>query len=115
MQPSYCLRKKINKLEPLHSKYLQALPLASKFDECISEVVEFENTIASAGASLNISVSNHEVLSKEFKESELNETIQQLDELGKTASSITEAVKQKNRNLQKMAKELRRWNPFSSK
>ena len=100
------LEEEINKLEPLHNKYLQALPLASKFDEYILEMVEFENTIAAAGASLNISVSNLEALSKEFKESELNETIQQLDELGKTASSITEAVKQKNKNLQKIAKEL---------
>ena len=100
------LEEEINKLEPLHSKYLQALPLASKFDEYTLEVLGFENTIAAAGASLNISVSNHEVLSKEFKESELNETILQLDELGKTASSITEAVKQKNKNLQKIAKEL---------
>ncbi|NJD53715.1 MAG: hypothetical protein FIB07_12710 [Candidatus Methanoperedens sp.] len=100
------LEEEINKLEPLHNKYLQALPLASRFDEYTRETLEFENTIAAAGASLNISVSNHEALSKEFKESDLDETILQLDDIGKTASSITEAIKQKNRNLQKISKEL---------
>jgi exonuclease SbcC len=100
------LEEEINKLEPLHNKYLQALPLASKFDEYTQETFELENTIAASGASLNVSVSNHETLSKEFKESTLNETILQLDELGKTASSITEAIKQKNKNLQKITKEL---------
>jgi DNA repair exonuclease SbcCD ATPase subunit len=97
---------KINKLEPLHNKYLQALPLSSKFEEYIREAQEFENTIAAAGATLNVSVSNFEALSKEFKESDLDETSLKLDELGKSASSITEAIKQKNKNLQKLTKEL---------
>ena len=100
------IEEEISKLETLHNKYLQALPLASKFDEYTQETLEFENTIAAAGVSLKVSVSNHEALSKEFKEADLNETILQLDELGKTASSITEAVKQKNKNLQKITKEL---------
>lgn len=96
----------ITKLEPLHNKYLQAFPLASKFDEYAREAREFENTIAAVEASLNVSVSNHEALSKEFKESDLNETILQLDELGKTTSGIMEAIKQKNKNLQKMIRDL---------
>jgi exonuclease SbcC len=49
---------------------------------------------------------NYEVISKEFKESDLDETTTKLDELGKSASGITEAVKQKNKNLLKITKEL---------
>jgi len=100
------IEEEIYKLEPLHNKYLQALPLASKFDEYTREAQEFETTIAAAGAALNVSVSNFEALSKEFKASYLDETSLKLDELGKSASSITEAVKQKNKNLQKITKEL---------
>jgi exonuclease SbcC len=100
------LEDTINKLEPLHNKYLQALPLAFKFDEYARETLGLENTIAAAGYSLNVSVTNHETLSKEFRQTDLDETITKLDDLGKKASSITEAVKQKNRNLQKITKEL---------
>jgi exonuclease SbcC len=100
------LEEEISKLEPLHNKYLQALPLASKFNEYTREMLELENTISAAGVSLKVSVGNHEALLKEFKESDLNETILQLEELGKTASSIAEAIKQKNKNLQKITKEL---------
>ncbi|HMB45404.1 MAG TPA: hypothetical protein VKL21_06245, partial [Candidatus Methanoperedens sp.] len=100
------LENTINKLEPLHNKYLQALPLASKFDEYTQETLEFENTIAATGASLKELITKHESLSKEFKESDLNETTMKLKELGKTASSMTEGVKQKNKNLQKIIKEL---------
>ncbi len=100
------LEDNINKLEPLHNKYLQALPLASKFDEYIQETLGFENSIDALGVSLKELVTNHEALLKEFKESDLNETILKLEELGQTASSLTEAVKQKNKNLQKTAKEL---------
>ncbi len=100
------IEEEINKLEPLHNKYLQAIPLASKFDEYTQETLGFENTIAATGASLKELITNHETLSKEFKESDLDETTTKLDELGKTASSIMEAVKQKNKNLQKITKEL---------
>ncbi|HEX7628144.1 MAG TPA: hypothetical protein VF354_04390, partial [Candidatus Methanoperedens sp.] len=100
------LEETINKLETLHNKYLQALPLASKFDEYTRETLEFENTIAATGASLKELNTNCEALSKEFKGNDLDETTTKLDELGKSASSITEAVKQKNKNLQKIAKEL---------
>jgi DNA repair exonuclease SbcCD ATPase subunit len=96
----------INKLEPLHNNYLQALPLASKFDEYTRETLEFETTIAATGASLKELTTNHDALLKEFKASDLDETTTKLDELGKRASSITEAVKQKNKNLQKISKEL---------
>jgi exonuclease SbcC len=85
---------------------LQALPLASKFDGYTQETLEFENTIDATGASLKVFITNHETLSKEFKESDLDETTTKLDEFGKTASSIMEAVKQKNKNLQKITKEL---------
>ena len=100
------LEDAINKLEPLHNKYLQALPLASKFDEYVQETLEFENSIDAMGICLKELVTNHEMLLKEFKESDLNETILKLEELGQTASSIMEAEKQKNKNLQKTAKEL---------
>ena len=100
------LEDKINKLEPLHNKYLQALPLSSKFEEYTQETLEFEKTIATTGASLKELNTNREALSKDFKESDLDETSLKLDELGKSASSIMEAVKQKNKNLQKITKEL---------
>ncbi|PWB52780.1 MAG: hypothetical protein C3F06_07695 [Candidatus Methanoperedenaceae archaeon] len=100
------LEDTITKLEPLHNKYLQALPLASKFDEYTQETREFEKTIDTIGISLKELVIKHEALLKEFKESDLNETILKLEELGQTTSSITEAVKQKNKNLQKTSKEL---------
>lgn len=96
----------LSKLEPLHNKYLQALPLASKLEEYTREMQEFEDTIAVAAASLNESVSNQQVFSKEFKESDLDETTTKLDELGKTTSGINEAIKQKSKNLQKLTKEL---------
>jgi len=96
----------INKLEPLHNKYLQGLPLAFKFDEYKREMLEFENTVTATGASLKELITKHGVLSNEFTESDLDEITTKLDELGKSASSITEAVKQKNKNLQKIAKEL---------
>jgi exonuclease SbcC len=100
------LEGSINKLEPLHNKYLQALPLASRFDEYAREAHEFENTISAAGASLKGSIIDLEAVSKEFKESDLNETTLKLEELGKTTSGMMEAVKQKNKNLQKMIREL---------
>ncbi|MCZ7402608.1 MAG: SMC family ATPase [Candidatus Methanoperedens sp.] len=96
----------INKLESLHNKYLQALPLASKFDEYTQETLGFENTIAVTGASLKKLINNHEAISKEFRESDLDETTIKLDDLGKSASGMMEAVKQNNKNLQKIAKEL---------
>jgi exonuclease SbcC len=49
---------------------------------------------------------DREALSKEFKESYLDETTTKLDELRNSASCITEATKQKNKNLQKITKEL---------
>jgi exonuclease SbcC len=100
------LEGSITKLEPLHNKYLQALPLASRFDEYAREAHEFENTIAAAGTALKGSITDREELIKEFKESDLMETSLKLDELGKTASGIMEAVKQKTKNLQKMIREL---------
>jgi exonuclease SbcC len=100
------IEEEISKLEQLHNKYLQALPLASKFEEYTLETLGLENTISAAAASLIVSVNNHVVLSKEFKESDLDETTTKLDELGKTASGMMEAVRQKNKNLQKITKEL---------
>jgi len=100
------LEDAINKLEPLHNKFLQALPLASRFDEYTREMLEFENIISATGDILKELTTNHEALSKEFKESDLDETTTKLDELGRTASGITEALKQKNKNLQKLTKEL---------
>ncbi|MCX9084034.1 MAG: SMC family ATPase [Candidatus Methanoperedens sp.] len=100
------LEETIIRLEPLHNKYLQALPMASKFDEYARETLEFENTIAATGASLKELNTDREVLSREFNESDLDETTTKLDELGKSTSSMTEAVKQKTRNLQKITKEL---------
>ena len=100
------LEEKITKLEPLHNNYLQALPLASKFDEYRQETHGLENTIDATVSSLKELITNQEALSKEFKEFDLDETTTKLDELGKSTSSMMEAIKQKNKSLQKITKEL---------
>jgi len=52
---------------------------------------------------------------KRFKESDLNETILKLEELGQTASSITEAVNRRTRTFKKQQRNFHRWNPSSLK
>jgi exonuclease SbcC len=96
----------ITQLEPEHNKYLQALPLALKVDEYTQETKKIDESIALVKASLNEYTRKQEVLLKEFNESDLNDTISQLDDIGKIASGTTEAIKQKNKNLQKLIREL---------
>ncbi len=96
----------ITQLEPEHNKYLQALPLALKAIEYIQETKRLDESIAVVKTSLNEYNRKQEALLKEFNESDLNETVSQLDKLGKTASGMEEAVKQKNKNLQKFIKDL---------
>ncbi len=96
----------ITQLEPEHNKYLQALPLALKVDEYTQETKKINETIALVKASLNEYTRKQEAILKEFNETDLNDTVSQLDDLGKIASSTAEAVKQKNKNLQKLIKEL---------
>ncbi len=96
----------ITQLEPEHNKYLQALTLALKVDEYTQETKKLEESIALAKTSLNEYNRKQEVLLKEFNESDLDETLSQLDGLVKTESGMAEAVKQKNKNLQKFIKDL---------
>ncbi len=98
--------KEISILEPMHTRYLQVLPLALRIDEYTLEVQTLEVTKAKEEASFNESVSNYEMLSKEFKESELNETILKYDELVKTVIGMSEAVKQQSNHLEKLARNL---------
>jgi exonuclease SbcC len=100
------VQKAITQLEPEHNKYLQALPLALKVDEYTQETKKIDESIALVNASLIEYIRKQEAILKEFTDSDLNDTLSQLDELGKTASSTAEAVKQKNKNLQKLVREL---------
>ncbi len=92
----------ITQLEPEHNKYLQAVQLASKVDEYTQETKKIDESIALVKASLNEYTRKKEVLLKEFNESDLTDTVSQLDGIGKIASGKVEAVKQNNKNLQKL-------------
>jgi|GEM_PF-787574 len=96
----------ITKLEPEHNEYLQALPLASKTNEYAQECGKLKESISSINSALNEALHRQEVLSGEFSESLLNDTISQLEELGKAASSKAEAIKGKNKSLEKLARDL---------
>ncbi len=100
------LQDKITKLEPEHNRYLQALPLALKVNEYAEECRKLEGIIASMNSNLSGYIQKHEALLSEFDESILNETISQLDELGKIASSKAEAIKGKTKNIEKLSREI---------
>ncbi len=100
------LQDKITKLEPEHNKYLQALPLALKMSEYAEECRKLEGIIASMNSNLSGYIQKHETFLSEFDESILNETILQIEELGKIASSKAEAVKGKTRNIEKLSREI---------
>jgi exonuclease SbcC len=100
------MQDKITKLEPEHNRYLQALPLALKASEYAEECRKLEGTIASMNSDLNRYIQKHEALLSEFDESILNETISQLEELGKVVSSKAEAVKGKTKNMEKLSREI---------
>lgn len=100
------VQKAITQLEPEHNKYLQALPLALKVDEYTQETKNINEIIALVKASLDEYTRKQEAILKEFNEKDLNDTVSQLDKLGKIASGTAEAVKQKNKNLQKLIREL---------
>lgn len=96
----------ITKLEPEHNKYLQALPLASKASEYAQECGKLKENISSINSALNEALRKYEELSREFSEPLLNDTISQLEELGKTVSSKAEATKGKNKSLEKLVREI---------
>ncbi|MBU3968045.1 MAG: SMC family ATPase [Euryarchaeota archaeon] len=100
------LQDKIMKLEPEHNRYLQALPLALKVSEYAEECRKLEEIIASMNSDLSGYIQKHEALLSEFDESILNETISQLEELGKVVSSKAEAVKGKTKNMEKLSREI---------
>ncbi len=96
----------ITKLEPEHNKYLQALPLASKASEYAQECGKLKENISSINFALNEVLRKYEEISREFSESLLNDTLSQIEEHGKTASSKVEAVKGKTKNLEKLVREI---------
>ncbi|HEY9206954.1 MAG TPA: SMC family ATPase [Candidatus Methanoperedens sp.] len=100
------IQDKITKLEPEHNKYLQALPLALKVSEYEEECRKLDGTISAMNSNLSVYIQKHGKLLSEFDESILNETISQLEELGKIASSLAEAVKGKTRNIDKLSREI---------
>ncbi len=100
------LQDKIARLEPEHNKYLQALPLALKVNEYAQECRKLEGSIASVNSALSGYIQKHEALLSEFDESVLNDTVSRLEEHGKTASSKAEAVKGKNKNMEKLVREI---------
>lgn len=96
----------ISRLEPEHNRYLQAKTIASRIDEYALECKKLKELIATTSALLDEYISRQKELLEEFSESLLNDTVSQLEELGKTASSKMEAVKGKNKNLDKLAREI---------
>ncbi|VVB90852.1 DNA double-strand break repair Rad50 ATPase [uncultured archaeon] len=100
------MQDKIDKLEPEHNKYLQALPLALKVSEYAEECRKLERIISSMNSNLSGYIQKHETLLSEFDEPILNETISQLEELGKILSSKAEAIKGKTRSIEKLSREI---------
>ncbi len=96
----------ITNLEPEHNKYLQALPLALKVNEYLQECEKLKSCLSSINSALNDDIRKQEALMAGFSESLLNDTISQLEELGKNASSTAEALKGKNRSMEKLARDL---------
>jgi len=93
------MQDKITKLEPEHNRYLQALPLALKVSEYVEECRKLEGIIASMNSNLSGISRSMRTLLSEFDESILNETISQLEELGKIVSGKQKRSKEKLRTL----------------
>lgn len=100
------LQDMIMQLEPEHSRYLQALPMSFRISEYSNECKKLKESIASINSALSEHVRKQEALLAEFNESLLDDTVSQLDELGKTSSSKSEAVKMKYRDTEKLAREI---------
>ncbi len=100
------VQETITKLEPEHDKYLQALPMALKMNDYSQECEKLKKSLTSIDSALKEDVSRKEALLEDFSESLLNDTISQLEELGKTASSKTEALKGKNKSTEKLVRDL---------
>ncbi len=96
----------ITKFEPEHNKYLQALPLALKIDEYSQECRTLKESISSINSALNEALQKQEALLEEYSEPLLNDTLTRLEELGKTASSKAEALKGKNKSMEKLSRDL---------
>ncbi|GFO97828.1 RecF/RecN/SMC domain-containing protein [groundwater metagenome] len=100
------VQESISNLEPEHNKYLQALPLALKMNEYAQECKNLQDSISSVNSALNENIRRQEMLLEGFSESLLDETISQLEELGKTASSRAEALKGRKKSMEKLARDL---------
>jgi exonuclease SbcC len=100
------VQETITKLEHEHNKYLQALPLALKMKEYSQECEKLKKSLSSINSALNDNIRNQEVLLADYSESLLNDTVSQLEDMGKNASSMAEALKGKNRNMEKLARDL---------
>ncbi|MCX9010019.1 MAG: SMC family ATPase [Candidatus Methanoperedens sp.] len=100
------MQEMITKLEPEHNRYLQALPLAMKIDEYAQECRKLKESMASINSALSEYARKHEALLSEFSEPLLNDTVSQLEQLGKTATCKAETVKGKNKSMEKLAREI---------
>jgi len=96
----------ISKLEPEHDKYMQALPLALKMNEYAQECEKLNDSITSVNSALNEDIQKQEALLEVFSESLLDETIHQLEELRNSASSNAEALKERKKSMEKLARDL---------
>lgn len=100
------VQQRILKLEPEHNKYLQALPLASKLEDRTREWHQLEEIIKGVKTALNDYSVKQEALLREFSEKDLDETNSKLEELGRTASAMSEAIKGETMNLERIEGEL---------
>jgi exonuclease SbcC len=100
------VQETITQLEPEHNKYLQALPLALIMNEYSRECEKQKRSLYSINSALNDDIRKQEVLLVDYSESLLNDTISKLEESGKNASSMAEALKGKTKNMEKLARDL---------
>ncbi len=100
------LQDKIAKLEPEHNKYLQALPSALKVNEYTEECRKLKESMASIDSVLKEYTVRQNVLLAEFSETFLNDTISQLEYLGKIASGKAEEMNGKNKSMEKLSLEI---------
>lgn len=100
------VQESIAQLEPGHNKYLQHLPLSLKLKEYGEGCAKIEESLKAISASLSEYSGRQAVLLSEFSEIELNGAILQLDELGKAASTLTESVKGKRKNIERLSRDI---------
>ncbi|MBU4492155.1 MAG: hypothetical protein KKD69_06805, partial [Euryarchaeota archaeon] len=100
------VQESIAQLEPGHDRYLQHLPLSLKLKEYEEGCAKIEESLKAIRASLSEYSGRQAALLSEFSEIELNGAILQLEELGKAASTLTESVKGKRKNIERVSRDI---------